>query len=87
VTPLARPSSCARSDARQCDVPLEARERIFERFAREDLSRGRDGRDGLGLAISRDIIHAHHGRIWVEYNTPHGSTFKIALPTGAPANP
>ncbi len=66
-------------------VPPEARERIFERFTREDPSRGRDGGAGLGLAISRDIVHAHHGRIWVEDNTPQGSTFTVALPVGAPS--
>jgi two-component system, OmpR family, sensor kinase len=61
-------------------VSPEARERIFDRFTREDPSRGRDGGAGLGLAISRDIIHAHRGHIWVEDNATGGSSFVVALP-------
>jgi heavy metal sensor kinase len=61
-------------------VPAEARERIFERFAREDPARGRSGGAGLGLAICREIVRAHDGRIWVEDNTPRGSTFVVSLP-------
>jgi two-component system OmpR family sensor kinase len=64
-------------------VPAEARERIFERFSREDPARGPEGGAGLGLAICRDIVRAHDGRIWVEDNAPHGSTFLVALPVDA----
>jgi signal transduction histidine kinase len=40
---------------------------------------------GLGLSISKGIIEAHHGRIWVESDGYHpnltlGSTFHILLP-------
>jgi heavy metal sensor kinase len=61
-------------------VPSVARERIFERFAREDPARGRSGGAGLGLAISREIVRAHGGRIWVQEHEPRGSTFVVALP-------
>jgi two-component system OmpR family sensor kinase len=61
-------------------VPAAARERIFERFSREDPARGADGGAGLGLAICRDIVNAHRGRIWVEDNDPRGSRFVVALP-------
>ena len=61
-------------------VPAEARESIFERFARQDPARGRSGGAGLGLAICRDIVRAHHGRIWVEARNPRGSAFVVALP-------
>jgi len=61
-------------------VPPEARERIFERFSREDPARGRERGAGLGLAICREIVHAHGGRIWVEDNEPGGSRFVFALP-------
>ena len=63
-------------------VPADARRRIFERFGRQDPSRGRDGGAGLGLAICSEIVRAHHGRIWVEDHTPHGSAFVVALPRG-----
>jgi signal transduction histidine kinase len=35
---------------------------------------------GLGLSICRKIITVHGGRLWVEKNTTHGSTFTFALP-------
>jgi heavy metal sensor kinase len=60
-------------------VAAGARERIFERFAREDQARGRAGGAGLGLAICREIVHAHGGRIWVEDREPRGSAFVVAL--------
>jgi signal transduction histidine kinase len=35
---------------------------------------------GMGLAISRSIIHAHGGRLWARANTPRGTLFTFALP-------
>jgi two-component system sensor histidine kinase VicK len=61
-------------------VPPEDRQRIFERFARRDAARGRDSGAGLGLAICKEIVQAHRGRIWVEDRGGRGSTFLVALP-------
>ena len=63
-------------------VPIDARERIFERFNRQDPARERGGGAGLGLAISREIVHAHAGRINVEDAEPTGSVFIVTLPAG-----
>ena len=56
-------------------VPLTAAECIFERAA----SPKEDGM-GLGLSISRTIIDAHHGRIWLEKSGPEGSEFRFSVP-------
>lgn len=50
-------------------VPAGAGERVFEAFYRGDAARGEDGA-GLGLAISRAIVEAHGGRIWLEDGQP-----------------
>jgi signal transduction histidine kinase len=44
-------------------------ERVFDAFYRGDESRSEDGA-GLGLAISRAIVEAHGGRIWLADGTP-----------------
>lgn len=51
---------------------------IFKRFYRADPARGEEGY-GLGLAIAREIVSAHRGRIWAE---SHGgeNIFLIRLP-------
>lgn len=48
------------------EIPLEHREQIFERFYRMDSVRnGEDKHYGLGLAIAKAIVNAHHGHIQV----------------------
>ena len=54
---------------------------VFERFYRGDASRSRaTGGAGLGLAIVRGIVEAHHGQISVRSQVGHGTTFEIVLP-------
>jgi len=55
---------------------------IFDRFWREDKSRTRESglHSGLGLAIAKQLIHAHHGIIEAQSKTGEGTTFIIELP-------
>ena len=59
------------------------REYVFERFSRQDSARRRGGA-GLGLAICREIVRAHHGQILIGDDPPPGTTIHIKLP-GRPA--
>ncbi|WP_019201402.1 cell wall metabolism sensor histidine kinase WalK [Tsukamurella sp. 1534] len=56
---------------------------IFERFYRTDVARDRDhGGSGVGLTISRAIVTAHGGHLWVESEgAGRGATFAFTLPT------
>ncbi|MBT2483972.1 MULTISPECIES: cell wall metabolism sensor histidine kinase WalK [unclassified Microbacterium] len=62
-------------------VPLEERERVFERFVRLDEARSRDaGGSGLGLAIARGIVTAQNGTIVVDDSRWGGARFVVTLP-------
>jgi two-component system, OmpR family, sensor kinase len=62
----------------------EDRERIFDRFARLDAARGRDGGGaGLGLSIVRAIARAHGGDVTVERSPDAGARFILDLPQTA----
>jgi K+-sensing histidine kinase KdpD len=68
-------------------IPLNLRERVFERFfqAAEPglLSKGRASGLGMGLAIARGIVEAHGGRIWIESATGgHGTRVIFTVPVG-----
>lgn len=41
---------------------------------------------GLGLAIARNLVEAHRGRLVVEHPTEGGAAFRFTLPTGSPEN-
>lgn len=65
-------------------VSPENQARLFDRFWQ---ARGADARGvGLGLAISKGIVEAHGGRIWVLSTPGHGSHFFFAIPAAAHAN-
>lgn len=63
-------------------IPLEHREKIFERFYRVDKARSREqGGAGLGLAIVKEIVTRHGGELWVEDSeSGPGTTFVVTWP-------
>jgi signal transduction histidine kinase len=58
-------------------IPSADGERVFEAFYRGDEARSEDGA-GLGLAISRAIVEAHGGRIWLAEGDP-GTSIHFTL--------
>ena len=55
--------------------------KIFEEFQQADSSSTKQkGGTGLGLAIAKRIIEMHGGRLWVESELGHGSTFSFTVP-------
>ena len=60
-------------------VPADQRDRVFDPFFRGDEAR-HDAGAGLGLAISRAIVEAHGGRIWLE-DAPVGTRVRFRLPS------
>lgn len=64
-------------------IPLADQERIFEPKTRLDNGQGQTGY-GLGLAVCRQIVQAHYGRIWVESEPGRGSSFHFTIPVYRP---
>src|SRR5579872_5935433 len=63
-------------------IAAEDRQHVFERFYRGEKSRSRErGGAGLGLAIARGIVEAHHGTI--EVASPPGEGARIVITLGA----
>ena len=62
-------------------IPAPEQRRIFEKFYRldPDMTHGIGG-TGLGLYICRELVRRVGGRIWVESQEGHGSTFFVELP-------
>jgi signal transduction histidine kinase len=62
-------------------IPTELHHKVFEKFFSLDPPT-RDGKQGigLGLTISRGIVEAHGGRMWVESGPGTGATFSFEIP-------
>lgn len=63
-------------------IPKEDFERIFDSFEQVDASISRiHGGVGLGLAVTKNLVDLHGGKIWVESKPGKGTTFIFSLPT------
>ena len=64
-------------------IAVEDYERIFEEFQQTEAGVEQGEGTGLGLALSKQLVELHGGRIWVDSKLGHGSTFVFTLPAGA----
>ncbi len=63
-------------------IPAEHLPNVFERFYRADRARSRAaGGSGIGLAVVKQLVEAHGGRVWAESLPGQGASFGFALPT------
>jgi two-component system, NarL family, sensor histidine kinase BarA len=66
-------------------IPSDQLDKIFDAFYQVDGSSTREyGGAGLGLAIAKNLVEAHHGKIRVESAPRQGSTFRVTLPQTPP---
>jgi NtrC-family two-component system sensor histidine kinase KinB len=61
-------------------IAREVREHLFERFAQWNVNGTKPGSAGLGLAIAKEIVEAHGGRIFVASSPGSGTCFTVELP-------
>ncbi|MRG94391.1 ATP-binding protein [Polyangium spumosum] len=64
-------------------IPADELPRLFERFHRVPRARGRtfEG-SGIGLALVRELVGFHEGKVSVTSTLGKGSTFTVSIPTG-----
>jgi two-component system, OmpR family, sensor histidine kinase KdpD len=67
-------------------IPEGEREKIFERFYRGQHTPRHVTGSGMGLAIGKEIVEAHGGRISVEAGPEGGSVFTVFLPLEGPGS-
>lgn len=66
-------------------IPLEHRERVFDRFAVVEMKDQDVPQLGLGLAFCKMVVDAHGGNIFVESNEPQGARFVMCMPLNGEA--
>lgn len=68
-------------------IPKNEQTAIFEKFYRSRDARRSIAGTGMGLAIAREIVESHDGRIWVESQPGEGAEFSFTLPFEASEMP
>jgi signal transduction histidine kinase len=65
-------------------IPPEFKDKLFHRYERYEKSATKILGTGLGLALARQIVEMHGGKIWVESEVGAGSDFHFTLPVEGP---
>jgi signal transduction histidine kinase len=67
-------------------IPVDELDRVFDKFYQSARNRNQSGSTGLGLAVCREIITLHHGRIWAESGQQGGTNIVFEIPREPPRN-
>jgi signal transduction histidine kinase len=61
-------------------IAPEDRDLVFDAFKQTSSGLRQAGGTGLGMPISKNLVEAHGGKIWLESEAGKGSTFSVSIP-------